>query len=152
MIQLAFVAALLFSVPAAAQHSHGAHAHETAFGRPADPAKATRTIRMDMTDNMRFTPAEIRVKRGELVRFVPTNKGLVTHEMVLGTMAGLRRHAEEMRGHSPMSHDDAHSAQVAPGQAGNIGWQFTQPGEFYYACLVPGHFEAGMIGKVIVSP
>jgi len=153
MRRLALLAALLFSVPALAQHSHGAHSHEAAFGRPADPAKATRTIRVEMTDNMRYTPAEIRVKRGEIVRFVATNKGKVLHEMVLGTMDELKKHAEKMRAQPQMEHhDEEHGAVVAAGKSGSFAWQFTQAGEFYYACLIPGHFEAGMIGKVIVSP
>ena len=140
------------SVPAAAQHSHDSHeGHGSASGRAADPKKATRTIRVDMTDNMRFTPAEVRVRRGEIVRFVPTNKGQVVHEMVIGTMAELKRHAEKMRAqpHKEMVDEDDH---VSPGKSGEVTWQFTEPGEFHYACLIPGHFEAGMIGKVIVSP
>ena len=141
------------AVHAADPHSHGAHhAHSAAFGHSADAKKATRTIHVDMTDNMRFTPAEIRVKRGEIVRFVPANKGQVMHEMVLGTMEELREHAAHMREHPGMQHDEPGSAQVAPGKTGEVAWQFTRAGEFYYACLVPGHFEAGMVGKVIVEP
>ena len=150
-MKLVLLAAIAFAAPALAQHSH--HAHDTAFGRPADPAKATRTIRVDMTDNMRFTPAEIRVKRGETVRFVATNKGKVLHEMVLGTMDELKKHAEKMRSEPPMEHhEEEHGAEVAAGKSGSFAWQFTKAGEFYYACLIPGHFEAGMVGKVIVAP
>jgi uncharacterized cupredoxin-like copper-binding protein len=153
VIRLGFLAALLFSLPALAQHSHGAHSHETAFGRPAGSAKPTRTVRVAMTDNMRFTPAEIRVKRGEIVRFVATNKGKVPHEIVLGTMDELQKHAEKMRSQPQMEHhDEEHGAEVAAGKSGSFAWQFTKPGEFYYACLIPGHFEAGMVGKVTVSP
>ena len=126
-------------------------ADEHAFGRAADPKKAKRTVRVDMTDQMRFHPAEITVKRGEIVRFVPVNKGQVLHEMVLGTMDDLKNHAELMRKHPGMEHDEPHMAHVAPGKSGEIGWQFTNPGEFYYGCLIPGHFEAGMIGKVKVT-
>src|SRR5919107_454569 len=71
-------------------------AEQTPFGRAADPKKAKRTVRVDMTDQMRFQPAEITVKRGEVVRFVPVNKGQVLHEMVLGTMDDLKKHAELM--------------------------------------------------------
>jgi uncharacterized cupredoxin-like copper-binding protein len=137
---------------------HGAHvmdhanAKERAFGRAADPRKAKRTIRVDMTDEMRFQPADIAVKRGEIVRFVPVNKGKVMHEMVLGTMEELKVHADMMRKHPGMKHDEPHVSHVAPGKRGEIGWQFTKPGEFYYGCLIPGHFEAGMVGKVTVSP
>ena len=152
MRRLALLAGWLFCLPALAQHSHGTHSHEAAFGRPADPAKATRTIRVDMTDNMRYTPAEIRVKRGEIVRFVATNKGKVPHEMVVGTMDELKKHAEKMRKQPQMEHhDEEHGVEVEPSKTGSFAWQFTQAGEFYYGCLVPGHFEAGMIGKVIVQ-
>jgi uncharacterized cupredoxin-like copper-binding protein len=131
----------------------GAAAHEeTPFGRAADPRKAKRTVRVEMSDAMRFTPAEIRVKRGEVVRLVPVNRGKVMHEMVIGTLEDLKQHAELMRRHPHMEHEEAHMAHVAPGKSGEIGWQFTRAGEFYYACLIPGHFEAGMIGKVIVAP
>jgi len=120
------------------------------FGIAADPRKAKRTIRVDLTDNMRFTPAVIRVRRGEVVRFVAANKGQVLHEMVLGTMQELKEHAELMKKHPGMEHDEPHMAHVAPGQSGEIGWRFTKAGTYYYGCLVPGHFEAGMLGKVIV--
>jgi uncharacterized cupredoxin-like copper-binding protein len=130
-----------------------AAAHEeTAFGRAADPRKAKRTVRIEMSDAMRFTPAQIRVKRGEVIRFVPANRGKVMHEMVLGTMDDLKQHAELMRKHPHMEHEEAHMAHVAPGKRGEIAWQFTRAGEFYFACLIPGHFEAGMIGRVTVEP
>jgi uncharacterized cupredoxin-like copper-binding protein len=127
-------------------------AEETAFGRAADPKKARRTVRVEMNDLMRFHPAELTVKRGEIVRFVPVNKGQVLHEMVLGTLDELKAHAELMKKHPGMEHDEPHMAHVAPGKAGEIGWQFTKAGEFYYGCLIPGHFEAGMLGKVKVTP
>ena len=134
-----------------AQSTDYSKADEHAFGRAADPKKAKRTVRVDMTDQMRFHPVEITVKRGEIVRFVPVNKGQVLHEMVLGTMDDLKNHAELMRKHPGMEHDEPHMAHVAPGKSGEMGWQFTHTGEFYYGCLIPGHFEAGMVGKVKVT-
>jgi uncharacterized cupredoxin-like copper-binding protein len=128
------------------------NAEEMQFGRAADPRTAKRTIRVEMNDQMRFVPADITVKRGDIVRFVPINKGQLMHEMVLGTMDELRKHAEMMKKHPEMEHDEPHMAHVAPGKSGEMGWQFTKAGEFYYACLIPGHFEAGMIGKVKVNP
>jgi uncharacterized cupredoxin-like copper-binding protein len=127
-----------------------ARAEETEFGKAADPRKATRTVRVDMADTMRFTPARITVKRGERVRFVARNSGKVMHEMVLGTLKELEAHAELMRKHPGMEHDEPHMLHVAPRKTGEMGWQFTKPGEYYYGCLIPGHFEAGMVGKVIV--
>lgn len=153
----ALIVALAFAwtgaASAAEPHPHGAHHdHGKAFGRAADPKKAKRTVRVEMTDNMRFTPAEIRVKRGEIVRFVATNKGKVVHEMMFGSMAELKKHAEEMRQHPHKAHEEADDDHVAPGKSGEQAWQFIRPGEVYYACLIPGHFEAGMVGKVIVEP
>lgn len=127
-----------------------ASASETAFGIAADPAKAAKTIAIDMADTMRFSPAQITVARGDTVRFVATNRGKVMHEMVLGTMAELREHAEMMRKHPGMEHDEPHMLHVAPGKTGVMGWRFTKAGEFFYGCLVPGHFEAGMVGKITV--
>ena len=126
-------------------------AEDTPFGRAADPKKAKRAVRVEMTDQMRFHPSEITVKRGEIVRFVPVNKGLVMHEMVLGTMDDLKKHAELMKKFPGMEHDEPHMAHVAPGKSGVMGWQFTKPGEFFFGCLVPGHFEAGMVGKINVQ-
>jgi uncharacterized cupredoxin-like copper-binding protein len=126
-------------------------AEQTPFGIAADPKTATRTVRIDMTDAMRFTPSEIMVKRGEVVRFVAANKGQVLHEMVLGTMDELKKHAELMKKHPGMEHDEPHMAHVAPGKAGEIGWKFTRAGTFYFGCLIPGHFEAGMVGRIKVQ-
>ena len=137
--------------PHAAKGIDYSKAEQHSFGRAADPKKAKRTVRVEMVDQMRFLPAEITVKRGEVVRFVPVNKGQVLHEMVLGTMDDLKKHAELMRKHPGMEHDEPHMAHVAPGKQGEMGWQFTKAGEFYYGCLIPGHFEAGMIGKVVVT-
>jgi uncharacterized cupredoxin-like copper-binding protein len=124
---------------------------EKAFGREGDPKKASRTVKIGMADTMRYTPSEVTVKQGETVRFVANNGGKIMHEMVLGTMKELKEHAELMKKHPGMEHDAPYMAHIAAGKSGHIVWQFTQPGEFYYACLIPGHFEAGMIGKIVVK-
>jgi uncharacterized cupredoxin-like copper-binding protein len=150
--------ALSFQTAAFAQHSHShasghsqAKGAEKPFGTAGDPRTAKRTVRVEMGDNMRFTPAEIKVARGEVVRFVAANKGQVLHEMVLGTLEDLKKHAEAMKKDPGMAHDEANMLHVAPGKTGELGWQFTRAGTFYYACLVPGHFEAGMVGKIVVA-
>ena len=91
------------------------------------------------------------VKRGETIRFVVTNGGATKHELVLGTLRELREHAKLMQKFPEMVHDDPNAASVAPGQSSELLWKFTKTGEFYFACLVPGHFEAGMHGKIVVS-
>lgn len=124
---------------------------EHAFGKQGDPKKVTRTIAIDMSDMMRFGPADITVKQGETIKFVVKNNGKIMHEMVLGTMDELKAHGEMMKKHPGMEHDEPYMSHVAPGKKEEMVWQFTQAGEFYYACLIPGHLEAGMIGKIKVT-
>ena len=123
---------------------------EKAFGREGDPKKTSRTIQINMADTMRYSPSEIHVKTGETVRFQVKNSGKVMHEIVLGTMKELKEHAELMKKFPGMEHDEPYMAHVAPGKTERIVWQFTKAGEFYYGCLIPGHFEAGMVGKINV--
>jgi uncharacterized cupredoxin-like copper-binding protein len=104
-----------------------------------------------MSDAMRFTPATLAFKKGETVRFIVTNSGKLLHEMVLGTPADLASHAQMMRNSPGMQHAQANLAHVPPGKSGTIVWQFNRSGEFNFACLQPGHFEAGMVGKVAVK-
>jgi uncharacterized cupredoxin-like copper-binding protein len=159
IILLAVVIA--FAGPAGLALSHtGAHdkakppaaSEDTAFGRKGNPGQISRTINVEMDDHLRFRPGEVSVKQGETVRFRVHNSGRAMHEMVLGTMEELKEHAALMRKHAGMQHDEPHMAHVAPGKTGSLLWQFTKPGEFYYGCLVPGHLEAGMLGKVKVTP
>ena len=150
--------ALAAVLAAGAAFAHGdsdserrAEMKSTDFGQTGDPRKAKRTISVDMSDAMRFAPAEISVKRGETVRFMVTNSGKQMHEMVLGTMKELKEHAALMNKHPGMEHDEPYMAHVQPGKQAEIIWRFTKPGEFHYGCLIPGHFEAGMVGKIRVA-
>lgn len=123
---------------------------EKPYGRPGDARKVKRVISIDMSDTMRFFPSSISVKRGDTVRFQLRNGGQVPHEMVIGTMDELKQHAARMKKHPDTVHADAHAARVLPGDSARMVWQFTKAGEFHYACLVPGHFDAGMIGTIVV--
>jgi len=158
------VAALLGGAAATGAIAHGddhgdaarpafdpARVEDTAFGREGDPKKVARTIRIEMSDAMRFAPAAITVKRGQTVRLVATNKGRVLHELVLGTPQDLQRHAELMRRFPDMEHAEPHMTHVKPGRSGAIVWQFTRAGSFGFACLIPGHFESGMVGTLTVE-
>ena len=123
---------------------------QTAFGQAGDAAKATRTVRIEMTDAMRFTPAKLAAKPGETVRFVLHNDGQILHEMVLGDAAALKQHAAMMLKEPEMAHGDPSMVHVKPGATGELVWQFTKAGSFEFACLQPGHFEAGMVGRIEV--
>lgn len=140
--------------PAAHQNHHApspAPAEQKDWGIAGDPKKATRTIEIRMTDDMRFAPNQIQVKRGETVRLVAVNAGKVLHEIVIGTPQELKAHAEMMKKHPSMEHDEPYMAHVDPGKKGTIVWTFNRVGTFEFACLIPGHFEAGMIGRITVK-
>ena len=130
---------------------HGGGHGEAAIGKPGVNSKVTRTINIDMKDDMRFHASNFKVKQGETVRFVAKNSGQVKHEMVLGTPKELKEHAEAMKKNPEMEHADANMVTVAPGKSGEIIWQFTSAGKVDFACLQPGHFDAGMKGLVNVS-
>lgn len=99
---------------------------------------------------LRFGPSDITVKQGETIKFVVHNKGKMLHEMVLGTKEELKAHGHLMKKHPGMERDERYMAHVSAGKKQTMVWQFTNAGEFYYACLLPGHFEAGMVGKIKV--
>ena len=129
----------------------GGHEAGEAIGKPGVAAKATRTVQVDMADSMRFTPANISVKQGETVRFVIKNSGQVKHELVLGTEKELKEHYEVMKKNPEMEHDDPNMVALAPGKSGEVVWQFTKAGKVDFACLQPGHYDAGMKGAVNVT-
>ncbi|MEK7754949.1 MAG: cupredoxin family protein [Acidobacteriota bacterium] len=126
----------------------GGHAQRA--GEPGDPNKVSRTIQVLMSDDMKFTPAKVIVKRGETIRFVVRNAGQTKHEMVIGSMAELKEHAEAMRQMPGMEDDEPNQVTLDAGKSGELVWQFTKAGAIDFACLQPGHFEAGMMGKVSV--
>lgn len=129
---------------------NAAEAEQKAFGIAGDPGKADRTIRLSMSDKMRFSPQVIEVTQGETVKFVVSNKGKLLHEMVLGTPAELQEHAALMKKFPGMEHDEPHMVHVKPGKSEQLAWTFNRPGEFDFACLIAGHFDAGMAGKIVV--
>lgn len=148
---LATALAVIAAMPATRALAHSGHQHESySAGEPGDPKKPSRTIEVEMTE-MAFTPFKIEVKRGEQIRFVIRNAGKEDHEFLLATTAENLKHAEVMRKHPDMEHDDPNGIRVAPNKSAEILWHFTKRGKFEYSCLIPNHREYGMIGEVIVK-
>jgi uncharacterized cupredoxin-like copper-binding protein len=154
------ILAALLGLSAPAIHAHGdKHAPAPAYqaeqkdwGILGEPRAVTRTITIDMTDNMRFTPDRISVREGDTVRFVVRNRGRMLHEMVIGTPQELREHAALMAKYPSMEHDEPWMLHVDPGKSGEIIWNFNRAGAFEFACLIAGHYEAGMRGTITVTP
>lgn len=152
-----WITAALAALPA---HAHGDRQHGTApvvieqtdWGIAGTRAAVNRTLTIDMTDTMRFKPDRITVREGETIRFIVRNRGRMLHEMVIGTPAELAEHAVMMAQHPDMEHDEPYMVHVDPGKTGEIIWRFNRPGEFEFACLIAGHYEAGMRGTLTVLP
>ena len=123
---------------------------QKAWGIAGDAKAGMRTVEFRMTDNMRFTPDKLEVKQGETIKFVLRNNGAVLHEFVLGTKKELDEHAALMVKFPTMEHSEPYMAHVAPGKTGEIIWTFNRAGDFDFACLIAGHYQAGMVGKVKV--
>ncbi|MDP3759715.1 MAG: cupredoxin family protein [Ramlibacter sp.] len=121
------------------------------WGIAGDAKAAKRTVELVMSDNMRFTPDKIEVKQGETVRFVVKNSGQMMHEIVIGTKKTLDEHAALMMKFPGMEHDEPYMSHVAPGKVGELVWTFNRAGDFDFACLIAGHYQAGMVGKIKVA-
>ena len=145
------VSSTLLAFHAIASGTHAGGHGDAAIGKPGVASQVTRTVTVDMTDDMRFHASKIAAKQGETIRFIVKNSGKIPHEMVLGTVKDLKEHYEVMKKNPEMEHADDNMVTVAPGKSGEIIWHFTQAGPVDFACLQPGHYDAGMKGQVHVS-
>ncbi len=128
-----------------------APAEQKAWGISGRSSQVARTVELRMSDNMRFSPDTLKVTQGETLRIVAINDGKVMHELVLGTEEELNAHAALMKKFPNMEHDEPYMTHVPPGQRGEIVWHFNRAGTFGFACLIAGHYEAGMRGTVTVA-
>ena len=154
--------ALILALAALAGNTqaHGPQAHtptqpvkeQKPWGIAGEAGQVRRTVTIDMGDDMRFRPDLIEVREGETVRLAIRNRGKLLHELVIGTPAELDAHAAMMVKFPGMQHDEPYMAHVDPGQRGSLIWTFNRPGEFKFACLIAGHYQAGMAGTLRVVP
>lgn len=145
------VALGLGTLPTLAGGQHAGGHHNPVIGEPGVASRVTRTIDVEAADTMRFTPANITVKRGETVRFRIRNSGQLPHEFSLGTEKDLLQHYEVMKKFPGMEHAEPNQISLKPGEQGEIIWRFTKAGVVHFACLHVGHYDAGMKGQVRVS-
>lgn len=121
------------------------------FGEYAPGLEPVKTINVSMTDNMRYTPSDMSIEAGDVIRFVLSNDGQIQHEFVLGTQESLAEHAEMMMKFPGMEHEEPYMAHVAPGKTKEMIWKFSKSGTYEFGCLLPGHFAAGMKGSITVD-
>ena len=146
-------ALLLAPLAALAGPHHGAGEHgamTSHAGVAGLAAEVSQTFDIGMLDTMRFAPGKLQFARGETVRFVVRNEGQAEHEIVIGTAEDIVRHRQAMQRDPDMAHAAPHMAHVTPGAKEELVWKFDRAGQFEFACLLPGHYEAGMRGTITV--
>lgn len=150
---------------------HGAHGSvSNPVGQPGNAQAAQRTVDVTLSDNY-FEPEQIDVKPGETIRFRLSNQGSLVHQFSLGTpqmhensqddMQMMVAHgviqggtlnrkamAMDMGNGQTMDHQAPNSLLLAPGESKELIWQFTQATNLEFACNVPGHYQAGMVGEI----
>lgn len=153
---------IVFAAASGISYAHGDKPHATkagaapmkkeqkAWGIAGDNKAVTRTERVNMTDDMRFSVGTLEIPQGQTIRFVVTNSGKVTHEFVIGTPSENEAHAAMMIKHPGMEHDEPYMVHVQPSKTGELIWQFNRVGTFEFACLIAGHYQAGMKGTIKV--
>ena len=149
MKTLSLIVAALMSASAAFGEGTGTHSHdEMEVGRPGVEAEVTRTINVRMYETedgeYLYEPRDLAIKAGETIRFVIVNDGESPHEFVLDTMPKNAEHKALMEKFPEMEHEDPNAVRLEPGKEGTIIWTFANSGDFEFACLIPGHYEAGM--------
>jgi uncharacterized cupredoxin-like copper-binding protein len=142
----------LDSASAHTGHSQS-HGRTFAAGEPGNPKKPSRVVEIVMAEGpgtMTYAPATIEVKKGEQIKFVLKNAGLLDHEFLVDSVANNARHKKEMEAKPGMQHKEPNGVTLKPGARGELLWRFTKTGIFEFACLIPGHYEAGMKGTLVV--
>jgi len=133
--------------------TNGGHGHEFAFGDPARGAAPERTIRIEARDTMTFEPGDVVVRAGEVVRFVVHNAGKMQHSFTVGTIGYQRQHESDMQEMATgrmATHMDSepNGMVIQPGETESLTWRFTSTADIQFACHLPGHYQAGMKGRI----
>ncbi len=143
------------------------------IGEKGDPNNIDRTINIKMYDNY-YEPSLIKIKKGETIKFIVQNLGDMVHEYNIGTKEMHIKHQPEMQklvehgillvdkidkvkmkemaknDHS-LAHAHSNSVMLEPKKTGEIIWKFSKDLNLEIACNVPGHYEVGMIGQIIIE-
>lgn len=120
---------------------------------------ADRTVEIAMTE-FAFEPASLTVAAGETIEFVVTNEGVVPHEFRLSNAHRIEEHiASGHEDHGDEGEGGHHEGdadvviEVEAGATDTVTVTFPEDATIFteIACLLPGHYEAGMKGEVTYS-
>ena len=140
------------------------------IGEKGKLSEVDRVIEVKMYDNF-YEPNEIKIKKGETIKFKVYNFGELVHEFNIATKKMNLKHQSEMvklveneilladkidkkkmkemaKKDQSMSHSHANSVLLEPNEDGEIIWKFNTEAKLEAACNIPGHYETGMIAKI----
>ena len=140
------------------------------IGEKGKLSEVSRTIEIKMYDNY-YEPKEIKIKKGETIKFIVHNYGELVHEFNIATKEMHIKHQPEMmkmveneillanridkkkmkkmakKNHS-MGHSHSNSVLLEPNQSAELIWKFSNDTNLEAACNVPGHYESGMVANI----
>ena len=140
------------------------------IGEKGKLSEVSRTIEIKMYDNY-YEPKEIKIKKGETIKFIVHNYGELVHEFNIATKEMHIKHQSEMmkmveneilladridkkkmkemakKDHS-MGHSHSNSVLLEPNQSLELIWKFSTDTNLEAACNVPGHYESGMVANI----
>lgn len=151
IVVVAMAVAACAQDPGDATNGDNVTGSEFSFGSPAEAADADRVIEIQATDNLTFEPANITVAAGETVTFRLINQGNLVHDFTLGDQTTQDKHEAEMAEMGGMVHDDPNVVVIPAGETVELTWTFAEAGTVLIGCHQPGHYAAGMTGRVTVE-
>ena len=94
-----------------------------------------------------FAPSRIRVHPHTTVQFVVVNRDPIGHEFIIGDA---EVHARHENGHEASHPPVPGEVSIPPLSTGTTAFELHEPGVVEFACHLPGHFQYGMVGEVVV--
>ena len=141
------------------------------IGEKGNDSEVEKIIEVKMFDNY-YEPSEFKINKNQTIKFIVYNYGELVHEFNIATKKMHFKHQPEMMkmvvneiivggkidkkkmkemsklDHS-MSHSHSNSVLLEPNQSAELIWKFNSDANLEVACNIPGHYESGMVAKII---
>ena len=141
------------------------------IGEEGNMSEVSKVIEVKMYDNY-YEPSEFKINKNQTIKFIVYNYGELVHEFNIATKKMHFKHQPEMMkmvvneiivggkidknkmkemsktDHS-MSHSHSNSVLLEPNQSAELVWKFNTDSSLEAACNIPGHYESGMVAKII---
>ena len=141
------------------------------IGEEGNMSEVSKVIEVKMYDNY-YEPSEFKINKNQTIKFIVYNYGELVHEFNIATKEMHFKHQPEMMkmvvneiivggkinknkmkemsktDHS-MSQSHSNSVLLEPNQSAELIWKFNTDSSLEAACNIPGHYESGMVAKII---